>query len=178
MTLTGFRVSLLISGAIFVLGACGAVATAERTEQPVQPAPIQPAPEIFVAGPIGPVGDTGRGTANVILAQQGFSDVFGPGGPQRALAWGDPASGPHGIYLRLPIGFRSGMHVHTATYHGVVLEGTVANSHRGQSEEIVLSRGDYFASRGGDPHETNCISVDACLVFLTFGGPFDAVEAR
>ena len=47
-----------------------------------------------------------------------------PQGAQMAVLWGDPTTGPSAMLLRMSKG-AGAMHVHTADYHCVVIEGTM-----------------------------------------------------
>lgn len=129
------------------------------------------------AAPFGPFGVTGQGTANIATGDLAWRSLFGPGGPDRAVAFGDPATGPHGFYLRLPPVWESGWHTHSGTYHAVVIEGRIANLYRNQPTDIVLGPGGYFATQGGVAHNTKCLSETPCVVYVQIDAAFDAPPA-
>lgn len=89
-----------------------------------------------------------------------------------ANAWGDPARGPHSNYIRLPGSSASPLHVHTASYYGVVISGVVANERQARPDR-PLGPGSYWYQRGGEPHVTKCLSRADCLIFVTSRGAFD-----
>jgi hypothetical protein len=90
-----------------------------------------------------------------------------------ANAWGNPATGPHSNFIKIPGGSASPPHTHTASYYGVVIAGTVTNERMGSVTARSLSAGSYWYQRGGEAHVTSCISPTECLIFVTSNGPFD-----
>ena len=90
-----------------------------------------------------------------------------------ANAWGDPATGPHSNYIRMPGRTASGLHTHSFSYYGVVISGTVANEPTAAASARALGPGSYWYQKGGEPHVTRCVSSQECLFFVTSKGPFD-----
>jgi quercetin dioxygenase-like cupin family protein len=125
------------------------------------------------------LGTTGNGTSNIPFSTLTFSPLSeqDPEGPGRAIAFGDPDQGAHGFYIRLPAGFVSPLHYHTADYNAVVIEGTVVNNYEGQEQEVVLTPGGYFATRGGVNHVTKCLSETACIMYIQMNRAFDSIPA-
>ena len=89
-----------------------------------------------------------------------------------ANAWGDPATGPHSNYIKLTGRSASPLHIHSSSYYGVVINGTISNERRGQPDQ-PLARGSYWFQNGGEPHVTKCLSSEDCLIFVTSPGKFD-----
>lgn len=89
-----------------------------------------------------------------------------------ANAWGDPATGPHSNYIKLPANYAGSLHVHTSNYYGVVVRGVVSNERRAQADRSLLP-GSYWFQKGGEPHVTKCLSQVECLIFVTSHGAFD-----
>lgn len=89
-----------------------------------------------------------------------------------ANAWGDPATGPHSNYIRLSGRYASPLHVHTSSYYGVVIDGTVSNE-SARHADVPLAPGSYWFQKGGEPHVTKCLSASDCLIFVTSPGRFD-----
>jgi hypothetical protein len=56
-----------------------------------------------------------------------------PDGPRMAVLWGDPAVGPSAVLLEMKRG-AGPLHVHSADYHLVVLEGTMKDWNEDGSE--------------------------------------------
>ena len=100
-------------------------------------------------------------------------DPARPQGAQMAVLWGNPQTGPSATLLRLNKGV-SAVHVHTADYHGVVLEGTVQHWQQGQSqtEAKLLRPGSHWFQPGNEAHSDACLT-DQCLMYVQWAGPRD-----
>ena len=96
-----------------------------------------------------------------------------PDGPRIAILWGDPAIGPSAMFLEIKKGSLP-LHVHTADYHLVVLEGEVKHWGENESEAgaKVLGRGSYWFQPGGKVHGDACLT-DRCVVHIVWTGPRD-----
>jgi beta-alanine degradation protein BauB len=123
-------------------------------------------------------GTTGRGTSNIPFTTLSFQPISGVEGPNRAIAFGDPKQTAHGFYLRLPVGFDSGLHYHTANYGAVVLEGMIENDYEGQDRPVTLTKGGFFATDSKVNHVTRCLSDTECIVYVQMDSAFDAIPAR
>lgn len=99
-----------------------------------------------------------------------FDTGIGP--MQAAMAYGDMAKGPYGVFLKFPGGFVSPVHHHSVEYRAVVVTGTIVNSEAGEAD-ITMQPGSYWYQRGKAAHVTKCVSSDGCTVFLTQSGKFD-----
>ncbi len=99
-------------------------------------------------------------------------------GPQRAVLWGDATSGPSAALLKYPKG-PGRMHVHTADYHLVVLQGTMKHWAKGEQEANVepLHPGSYWFQPGNQAHADACLS-DECVMFIKWSGKEDATLAE
>lgn len=91
-----------------------------------------------------------------------------------APAYGDLAHGAHGTFIRMPAGFVSPVHIHTADYWGVVLSGVAVNTTPG-GPDLALPVGSYWFQKGGEPHVTKCVSPNECLFFINQPAHFDYV---
>jgi quercetin dioxygenase-like cupin family protein len=96
-----------------------------------------------------------------------------PDGPRMAVLWGDPSAGPSAVLLEMKRG-AGPLHVHTADYHLVVLEGTMKHWSADQSEQGVkpLGPGSYWFQSGGHAHGDSCLS-DRCVMQIVWSGPRD-----
>jgi beta-alanine degradation protein BauB len=121
-----------------------------------------------VAKPLVPNTATGFGTANLAFESMQFS---GSPGTMR----GPRLAGPHGFMVRLPAKWESNFHIHPANYHAVVIQGTAVNNYLGQSQEVRLIRGGYFATQAGVNHTTRCLSDEDCIFYVQMDGPFGAL---
>lgn len=94
-----------------------------------------------------------------------------------APAYGDLARGPHGTFIKLPAGFVSPVHTHTADYWAVVISGVAANGLPG-SIDVPLPVGSYWYQKGGEAHVTKCLSPSKCVFFLSQQAPFDFIPTK
>lgn len=85
---------------------------------------------------------------------------------------GDPASGAHSNYIKMPGRAASPRHTHTSDYYGVVITGVVDNE-QNTAGRIALAPGSYWFQKGGEPRVTKCISATECLIFVTQASKFD-----
>ncbi|MBB6096195.1 hypothetical protein HNQ60_005117 [Povalibacter uvarum] len=96
-----------------------------------------------------------------------------PDGPQMAVLWGDPSSGPSAMLLEMKQG-PTPLHVHTADYHLVVIEGQL--KHWGEAETgasaKTLGPGSYWFQPGNEIHGDACLT-SKCLVQVVWSGPRD-----
>jgi len=99
-----------------------------------------------------------------------FATGIGP--MQAAVAYGDMATGPYGVFLKFPGGFTSPVHQHTGEYRAVVIGGTIVNSEAGE-KDITMKPGSSWYQQGKVSHVTKCVSKDGCTVFLTQSSKFD-----
>lgn len=97
-----------------------------------------------------------------------------PNGPRIAIVWGDPRTGPSAVLLEMKKGAVP-LHVHTADYHLVVIEGITKHWREGQSEATArpLGPGSYWFQPGGQAHADACLS-EKCVMQIVWSGPRDA----
>lgn len=101
-----------------------------------------------------------------------------PDGPRMAVLWGDPSSGPSAVLLEMKRG-AGPLHLHTADYHLVILEGTMKHWSADQSEEGArpLGPGSYWFQPGGHAHGDSCLS-DRCVMHIVWSGARDGKLAE
>jgi len=100
-------------------------------------------------------------------------DPVGAPGVKIATLWGNPASGAFGALLRLPAGFATPLHTHTAGMKLVIVSGTYLQAPEGQPE-FRLGPGSYLMQPGGNyRHITKCDAASECLFFVEGDGAFD-----
>lgn len=95
-----------------------------------------------------------------------------------ANGWGDPATGEHSNFIKMPGGSASPLHSHSYSYYGVVINGVVANEPAANSTDHPLASGSYWYQKGGEPHVTKCLSQTECLFFVTSKGPFNFTKTK
>ena len=97
-----------------------------------------------------------------------------PQGAQMAVLWGDPNTGPSAMLLRIGKG-AGAMHVHSADYHCMILEGTMQHWQQGQSQAgaKLLRPGSHWFQPGNVAHSDACVT-EQCLMYVQWAGPRDA----
>jgi hypothetical protein len=93
---------------------------------------------------------------------------------QAAPAYGDLGHGAHGTFIKMPAGFVSPIHTHTADYWGVVISGVGANGVPGGTD-VPLPVGSYWFQKGGERHVTKCLSANECIFFINQASKFDYI---
>jgi quercetin dioxygenase-like cupin family protein len=96
-----------------------------------------------------------------------------PQGAQIAVLRGDPDTGPSAMLLRMNKGV-SAMHVHSADYHCVVLEGTMQHWEQRESQDTakLLRPGSFWFQPGNAAHQDACLT-DHCLMYVQWAGKRD-----
>ena len=105
-------------------------------------------------------------------AHVAWTQPFGPHGPEMAVVWGDPKTGPHGSLLRFRPGAVAGLHVHPHDSYGVVVEGMLVHTYQGQPPGEPLGPGSWYFEPAGVPHVSTCGVEGPCVVLVHNPGPF------
>ena len=94
-------------------------------------------------------------------------------GAQAAILWGDPNTGPSAVLFQMGRG-ATPLHIHSSTYHLVVIQGTMKHWVRGESEDETppLGPGSYWYIAGGRVHADSCLS-EVCVAFIRWDGKRD-----
>jgi hypothetical protein len=95
-------------------------------------------------------------------------------GPAIAVLKGNPTTGPSDMLLRIPRG-AGRLHVHSADYRLVVVEGQMKHWAKGQTESAaeLLGPGSFWFQPANEAHADSCLS-DTCLMFINWSGKRDA----
>jgi len=101
------------------------------------------------------------------------TDPSRPEGTQIAVLWGEPDRGPSTMLMQMKKG-NGRLHVHTADYQLVILEGTMTHWGAGDQESGAkpLGPGSYWFQPGGEPHGDSCLTNE-CLMFISWAGARD-----
>lgn len=128
---------------------------------------------LLSAGPIAAqrIGEINLPPKDIKLAP---ADPKNPKGPQFGPLWGDMTKEPNGLMIRLPAGFKSEVHVHSADYRGVVISGVLVNAQAEEKEPTKLPPGSYWFQPANAKHYTACELGADCLAYVQFMGPFDS----
>jgi quercetin dioxygenase-like cupin family protein len=91
-----------------------------------------------------------------------------------AVLRGDPDKGSSTMLMKMSKA-AGRLHVHTADYELVVIEGTMQHWRAGEEEAAVkpMGPGSYWFQPGGAPHADSCLT-DTCVMYITWSGPRDA----
>jgi len=109
---------------------------------------------------------------NPPITEMKFVDT-GIGPLKAAPGFGDFTKGAHSTFIKLPAGFVTPLHVHTADYYGVVISGVVANAVDASVTDVPLAPGSYWFQKGKAAHVTKCLSATECVLFITQPSKFD-----
>lgn len=102
---------------------------------------------------------------------------FMPKGCAVAVLHGDPAKDNVDVFFKVPGKSTIPMHWHTSAERMVLVAGELHVTYEGQ-KEAVLKRSTYAYGPAKHPHEGYCASKEACVLFIAFESPLDAVPGN
>jgi quercetin dioxygenase-like cupin family protein len=108
--------------------------------------------------------------------QWGLCPEFFPAGCQIAALHGDPAKANADVYFRVPGQYDLPAHSHTSPERMVLVSGELHVTYDGQ-EPVILRPGMYAYGPAKAVHRGRCASSEACVLFIAFEGPVDAIPA-
>jgi mannose-6-phosphate isomerase-like protein (cupin superfamily) len=100
--------------------------------------------------------------------------AFIPQGCEIAVLHGDPAKPNADIFFRVPADFTIPSHWHTSPERMVLVSGELRVTYDGQ-EPTTLKPGTYAYGPAKLPHSAYCLKGTACVLFIAFEAPVDAV---
>ena len=106
---------------------------------------------------------------------------LGEGNPvEAALLWGDPATGPAALLIRMPKGHSEPLHSHTSAYRAVLIEGRVQSRSPDAATDIAeaYGPGSYLVQPGGQSHSEVSAGEGPLLALVFFEGPVDFVPSK
>ena len=107
-----------------------------------------------------------------------WTSPFGKAPIQFATAYGDTFKAPHGTFGKFPGNFITPEHVHSHSYHGIVVSGTMTNPMKGDTGTAKkMSAGSYWHVPANAIHQTACISVEPCEFYMHQTTNFDFTPA-
>jgi len=109
--------------------------------------------------------------------QWGPCPPFLPEGCGIAVLHGDPAKPNVDVFFKVPGGAKIAAHTHTSAERMVLVSGELTVKYEGQPA-VTLKKGQYAYGPAGKPHEATCANGDACVLFIAFESPLDAVEYK
>ena len=101
--------------------------------------------------------------------------AFFPTGCQIAVVHGDPAKPNVDIFFKVPGNYDIPAHWHTSPERMTLLSGTLHVNYTGQPT-TKLKTGMYAYGPARAVHDGRCVSDEACVLFIAFQDPLDAVE--
>jgi len=104
----------------------------------------------------------------------GACPPFLPAGCSIAVLHGDPAKDNVDVFLKLPPRSKIPLHWHTSAERMVLVAGELHVTYEGQTA-AVLKPGTYAYGPAKRSHEGSCASDVACVLFIAFESPLDAV---
>lgn len=100
--------------------------------------------------------------------------AFMPAGCRLTVLHGDPAKANADVFLELPAGAAIPEHTHTSAERMVLVAGELSVSYQGQAK-VVLKPGMYAYGPAKLPHSATCTGNAACVLFIAFESPVDAL---
>lgn len=94
-----------------------------------------------------------------------------------AVAWGDPAKGPHAAFHKFKAGFSAGLHTHPSDVRLAVISGTLIAGPEGGPEK-KLPPGSYEYQPHTVKHMTKCDTSSECVIFAVVNGKFGIIPAE
>jgi len=119
--------------------------------------------------------DAGK-PVTLVPEQMKWTATPGVTGVMIATAWGDPDKGAHGAFHKLPAGFTSPLHTHSANTRLVVLSGTMAMS-SADGKEMKFPPGSFYTQPNTFQHTTKCLAGAACVIYVEADGKWDMKPA-
>ena len=112
----------------------------------------------------------GKKEASFVSAEKAaFSPIVS--GASRAVLWGDPDKGPHGVFTKFVPGFEAGVHTHTSDLRIVVIKG--AYVYKADGKEIRVGTGEFLFIPGGTKHWSGGDAKEGALFYMEGLGKFD-----
>ena len=113
-------------------------------------------------------------TATDALLKWGPCPPFLPKGCGIAVLHGDPSKDNVDVFLRVPGKSTLPLHWHSSAERMVLVAGELHVTYDGQ-KKAVLRPGTYAYGPPKRPHKGYCASTAACVLFIAFESPLDAV---
>jgi mannose-6-phosphate isomerase-like protein (cupin superfamily) len=114
-------------------------------------------------------------TADDSRLKWGECPPFLPKGCGIAVLHGDPAKPNVDVFLKVPARSSLPLHWHTSAERMVLVAGEMHVTYEGQ-KMAVLKPGSYAYGPARHPHSGVCASDVACVLFIAFESPLDAVS--
>jgi hypothetical protein len=99
---------------------------------------------------------------------------------EAALLWGDPATGPAALVIRMPAGHAEPFHSHSSTYRAVLIKGAIQSRSNVADTDFdkVFGPGAYMVQPGGQTHSEVSAGSEPVVALVFFEGPVDFVPTE
>jgi beta-alanine degradation protein BauB len=95
-------------------------------------------------------------------------------GPMAAAVYGDLSKGQHLTMVKFAPGMKTPVHIHSADYIAVVVQGQWKHFEPGKPEtETVLGPGSHWFIKGDAKHISECVGPEECISVVMQEKPFD-----
>lgn len=101
---------------------------------------------------------------------------FMPEGCAIAVLHGNPAEPNADVFFKVPGGSDIPSHWHHSAERMVLVSGELEVQYEGQ-EPVTLQVNDYAYGPPELAHDARCVSEEACVLFIAFNGPVDAIPS-
>jgi quercetin dioxygenase-like cupin family protein len=130
----------------------------------------------FVAGVA--VGKGAADPAKFIAAEEVKWDDL-PGGLKIGSLTGDYKKSAYGALLKIPAGFTSPLHSHTATYEAIEISGTTSHWLKGEdgTKAKKMTPGSYWTMQAKAEHVSSCAAGADCVAYIWQKAKFDVIPA-
>jgi len=102
---------------------------------------------------------------------------FMPEGCRIAVLQGDPGKPNADIFFKVPPNSKLPLHWHSSAEHIVLVTGELHVTYEGR-ETRILKPGSYAYGPARHPHSGSCVSDVACVLFIAFEHPVDAIPGK
>lgn len=109
--------------------------------------------------------------------QWGPCPDFLPAGCAIAVLHGDPAGNNADVFFKVPPDSHIALHRHTSAERMVLVAGALQVSYEGQATTRLLP-GMYAYGPAARAHSGYCETGEACVLFIAFEAPVDAVPVE
>jgi hypothetical protein len=109
--------------------------------------------------------------------QWGPCPPFIPKGCGITVLHGDPSKPDFDVFFRVPGHSKIPAHWHTSPERMVLVDGEMTVTYEGQ-KPIKLKPGMYAYGPPGVHHSGECVSDEACVLFIAFEAPLDAMPEQ
>lgn len=93
--------------------------------------------------------------------------------------WGPPyKGGEFGMLLKLPAGFKAGLHSHTQSYNAINVQGNWVHTGASGQPSQPLAQGSFVFQPGKVDHDDFCPGPQDCIIFVHMRGKDDFIPGK